>query len=70
MGYSGGSLDSLIESAAINVDDIGVAYHHGVAVAVAGISQPDGDVLFRIRWSGYVGKKREIRQGRFGIYGR
>ena len=48
---------SLVPSAGIDVDDVGVAHHDGVALAELGFKQSGGDVLFRATAREYIVRK-------------
>ena len=49
--YGGHTWYSLVISAGVDVDNVGVAHHHDVAVAAAGVKQSGSDILFReIAW--------------------
>lgn len=43
----GNLLYSLVEFSGINVDVVGVAHNHGVAIAETGVHEPASDVLLR-----------------------
>jgi len=54
---------SLVIFAGINVDHVGVAHHHAIAVAVPGVKESGSDVLFQKRWRGIAhgGKETKAR---------